>query len=119
MSHFHHYSLLLGCISAGSSAFFRAIRFRRNILAFFALAIFAASEAGLIALTVLLQTVGLLAITALEMLIRLYFLPKRIGVTIHQRHNSIISFLVVDIEIVAAHTVAAITCLVQSKAVTI
>lgn len=119
MSHFHHYSLLLGCVSAGSSPLLRALRFRRNILAFLALAIFTAPEACLIALTVLLQTVGLLAIAALEMLIRLDLLSKWIRVTIHQRHYSIVPFLVVGIEVMAAHTVAAIACLVQSKAVTV
>lgn len=53
------------------------------------------------------------------MLICLNLLPERIWVTIHQRHYCIVPFLVVGVEVVAAHTVAAITGLVQSKAVAV
>lgn len=111
-SHFHHYPLLLSRVSAGSSAFFWSFRFRWNILALLALTIFSTPETGLVTLTVLLQTVGLLTIATLEMLIRLNFLPKRVWVTIHQRHYSIVPFLVVSVKVVAAYTVAAIACLV-------
>ena len=53
------------------------------------------------------------------MLIRLDFLPERIWVSIHQQHDSVVPFLVVGVEIVAAHAVAAIAGLVQSKAIAV
>lgn len=55
-----------------------------HVLALLALAVLPAFQTSLEAFAVFLQTVGLLAVAALEMLVGFYLLPEGVGITIHQ-----------------------------------
>ena len=73
-----------------------------EILAVLALAVFATLEPSLVALTVLLEAIGLLAVAAFDMLLLLDFACKWIRVTIHEGKDGIVAFLIVGFEVVAA-----------------
>lgn len=53
------------------------------------------------------------------MLVVLNLLAEGIGIPVHQRHYGVVSFLVVDIQIVAANAVAAVAGLVEPKAIAV
>lgn len=73
----------------------------------------------MVALTVFLEAVGFLAVAALDVLVGLDLLAEGIGVSIHQRHDCAVPLILVDVEVVAAHAVAAIAGLVESEAVAV
>ena len=82
-SHFDHPPLFFSSVPTDSLLRLIPFLFKEDILAFLAFAVFATLEACLVAFTVLLETVRLLAIATLNMLVILNFLPKRIRIPIH------------------------------------
>lgn len=53
------------------------------------------------------------------MLIGLDLLPERIRIPVHQNHNCIIPLIIIDLQVMAAHAIASLTCLIQPEAVAI
>lgn len=90
-----------------------------TVFALLTFAVLATLEAGLVAFTVFLEAVGFLAVAALDVLVILDFLAEGIGIAIHKRHYCVVSLLLVDVQVVAAHTVAAFAGLVEAEAIAV
>lgn len=73
----------------------------------------------MIAFTVFLEAVGFLAVAALDVLVGLDLLAEGIGIAVHEGHYSVVSLVLVDLKVVAAHAVAAIAGLVETETITV
>lgn len=89
------------------------------VLALLALAELAAFESCLEALTIFFLAVGFFAIAASGMLVVLYFGFESLLVPLEQVHDGGAPFFFIGISVVAAHTVAAITSLIDPEAVAV
>lgn len=90
-----------------------------HVLAVLALAVLTALQTRLVALAVLLQAVRLLAVAPLHVLIVLYLLSEGVWVSVHQGQDCIVTLLAIDLKVVAADTVAAVTGLVESETIAV
>ena len=73
----------------------------------------------MVAFTVFLEAVRFLAIAALDVLVGLDLLTEGIGIAIHEGHYCVVSLVLVDLQIVAAHAVATIAGLVEAETITV
>ena len=90
-----------------------------SILTLLALTIFATFEPSLIALTILFRAIRLLTIASLQMLIGLNLFTERIRIPIHKYKYSIIPLISIIVQIMATHTITALTSLIDPKTITI
>lgn len=118
-SHLDHSPFLLRSILAHSLLRLRPLLLQAHVLALLTLAVFAALEAGLVALAVFFEAVGLFAVTAFDVLVVLNFLAEGVRVAIHEGHDGVVPLLVVDVQVVATHTVTPLTGLVESEAIAV
>jgi hypothetical protein len=118
-SHLQHSALLFSCVFVQRLVSIRIALLEDDVLAFLAFAVFTAFQTCLVAFTVFLKAVGLLAVAALDVLIIFDFLAKGIWIPVHKGHDRIVPFLFIDIEVVAANAIAPIARLVESEAITV
>lgn len=90
-----------------------------TVFALLTFAVLATLEAGLVAFTVFLEAVGFLAIAALDVLVVLDLLAEGIRIAIHEGHYSVVSLVLVDLQVVAAHAVATVAGLVEPETVAV
>ena len=118
-SYLHHPPLLFGSVSTHSLLRLIALFFHHHVLALLALAVLPAFETRLIALAVFLETVWFFAVAALDVLVILNFLSKGIGIPVHEWHYGVVSFFLIDVQIVTSDAVTPVAGLVQPKAVAV
>lgn len=90
-----------------------------TVLAFFASTEFRASEAGLKALAVFFEAVGLAAIAAFAVLLHLYFGSEGFGVPLDEGQHGVLPLVLVLGRIETGHAITALASLIVSEAIAI